>query len=100
MDNKKNMTDNDCPIYRPFQNNDRITIKKDHYSTSLDPRGYIPGNLSFDFSDFRLNLIDPIKSMNILSIIHQSCGIEKQVMFTSQAFGRPWAIQNRILSKW
>jgi hypothetical protein len=49
MDNKKNMTDNDCPIYRPFQNNDRITIKKDHYSTSLDPRGYIPGNLSLDF---------------------------------------------------
>ncbi|GAA5814728.1 hypothetical protein MFLAVUS_008229 [Mucor flavus] len=39
--NKKNMDDNDCLMYRPFQS-DNIQIKKDHYSTSLDPRGYIP----------------------------------------------------------
>ncbi|KAI8098318.1 transcription regulator HTH, apses-type DNA-binding domain-containing protein, partial [Gilbertella persicaria] len=28
-------------MYRPFHT-DNFTISKDHYSTSLDPRGYIP----------------------------------------------------------
>lgn len=42
INNKKNADDNDCLMYRPFQS-DTIQIKKDHYSTSLDPRGYIPG---------------------------------------------------------
>ena len=41
-------TDNDCLMYRPFQSTEYIEyntfkIKRDHYSTSLDPRGYIPG---------------------------------------------------------
>lgn len=45
MENKKNLGDNDCLMYRPFQaeNERNIYIKRDHYSTSLDPRGYIPG---------------------------------------------------------
>jgi hypothetical protein len=44
-ENKKNLGDNDCLMYRPFQaeNECNIYIKRDHYSTSLDPRGYIPG---------------------------------------------------------
>lgn len=40
--------DNDCPRYRPFgpsTTTQRIVkVKKAKYSTSLDPRGYIPGN--------------------------------------------------------
>ncbi|KAI7876305.1 transcription regulator HTH, apses-type DNA-binding domain-containing protein [Mucor mucedo] len=40
-DNKKNLTENDCLMYRPFGGGD-IQIKRDHYSTSLDTRGYIP----------------------------------------------------------
>lgn len=36
--------DNDCLMYRPFQSeSENQNIKRDHYSTSLDPRGYIPG---------------------------------------------------------
>ncbi|KAL9545299.1 hypothetical protein MBANPS3_007217 [Mucor bainieri] len=44
IENKKNLGDNDCLMYRPFQseNEHNIYIKRDHYSTSLDPRGYIP----------------------------------------------------------
>ncbi|GAN04830.1 DNA-binding domain of Mlu1-box binding protein MBP1 [Mucor ambiguus] len=44
IENKKNLSDNDCLMYRPFQseNERNIYIKRDHYSTSLDPRGYIP----------------------------------------------------------
>lgn len=51
IDNKKNISsaDNDCLMYRPFQSKSEnvtteynIHIKRDHYSTSLDPRGYIP----------------------------------------------------------
>ncbi|KAI8373996.1 transcription regulator HTH, apses-type DNA-binding domain-containing protein [Choanephora cucurbitarum] len=41
IENKKNLTDNDSLMYRPFQT-DQYTITRDHYSTSLDPRGYIP----------------------------------------------------------
>ncbi|CEP11929.1 hypothetical protein [Parasitella parasitica] len=44
IENRKNLGDNDCLMYRPFQpeNDSNIYIKRDHYSTSLDPRGYIP----------------------------------------------------------
>lgn len=42
--------DNDCPRYRPFApstTSQRIVkVKKAKYSTSLDPRGYIPGNVN------------------------------------------------------
>jgi hypothetical protein len=52
---KKNLStvstaDNDCLMYRPFQSpvgeNTNLNIKRDHYSTSLDSRGYIPGKAS------------------------------------------------------
>lgn len=38
--------DNDCPRFRPFASPTQrmIKVKKAKYSTSLDPRGYIPGN--------------------------------------------------------
>jgi hypothetical protein len=46
--NTTNNNDNDCPRFRPFAcpNNTgqrMIKVKKAKYSTSLDPRGYIPG---------------------------------------------------------
>lgn len=47
--NNATSADNDCLIYRPFQSpigeNNNLNIKRDHYSTSLDPRGYIPGKI-------------------------------------------------------
>jgi hypothetical protein len=38
--------ESDCPRFRPFvsPNQRLIKVKKAKYSTSLDPRGYIPGN--------------------------------------------------------
>ncbi|KAI8644109.1 hypothetical protein BD408DRAFT_413737 [Parasitella parasitica] len=49
LENRKNLGDNDCLMYRPFQpeSDSNIYIKRDHYSTSLDPRGYIPGKHIF-----------------------------------------------------
>lgn len=40
--------DNDCPRFRPFASPTQrmIKVKKAKYSTSLDPRGYIPGNIN------------------------------------------------------
>lgn len=40
-----NANDNDCPRFRPFvsPNQRTVKVKKAKYSTSLDPRGYIPG---------------------------------------------------------
>ncbi|KAI8993674.1 transcription regulator HTH, apses-type DNA-binding domain-containing protein [Pilobolus umbonatus] len=39
-----NNIDNDCPRFRPFvpSNQRMVKVKKAKYSTSLDPRGYIP----------------------------------------------------------
>ncbi|CAO3634578.1 unnamed protein product [Mucor hiemalis] len=39
-----NANDNDCPRFRPFvsPNQRMVKVKKAKYSTSLDPRGYIP----------------------------------------------------------
>lgn len=39
------INDNDCPRFRPFASPTQrmIKVKKAKYSTSLDPRGYIPG---------------------------------------------------------
>jgi hypothetical protein len=41
-------SDNDCPRFRPFASPTQrmIKVKKAKYSTSLDPRGYIPGNIN------------------------------------------------------
>lgn len=43
------MNDNDCPRFRPFASPTQrmIKVKKAKYSTSLDSRGYIPGNTFF-----------------------------------------------------
>ncbi|KAK4519962.1 mitochondrial import inner membrane translocase subunit tim54 [Mucor velutinosus] len=42
----ENNMDNDCPRYRPFASSTTaqriVKVKKAKYSTSLDPRGYIP----------------------------------------------------------
>ncbi|KAI8328738.1 transcription regulator HTH, apses-type DNA-binding domain-containing protein, partial [Chlamydoabsidia padenii] len=37
-------TDNDCPRFRPFASlpSMKLKVRKAKYSTSLDPRGYIP----------------------------------------------------------
>lgn len=47
MDNttSTSINDNDCPRFRPFASPTQrmIKVKKAKYSTSLDPRGYIPG---------------------------------------------------------
>lgn len=45
MENNTNANDNDCPRFRPFAcpTQRKIKVKKAKYSTSLDPRGYIPG---------------------------------------------------------
>lgn len=41
---KMNAVDNDCPRFRPFASpTHRIKVKKANYTTSLDPRGHIPG---------------------------------------------------------
>ncbi|KAI8096346.1 uncharacterized protein BX664DRAFT_323720 [Halteromyces radiatus] len=43
-ESKVTNTDNDCPRFRPFASlpNLRLKVRKAKYSTSLDPRGYIP----------------------------------------------------------
>jgi hypothetical protein len=42
--------DNDCPRFRPFATlpTMKLKVRKAKYSTSLDPRGYIPGKLLKD----------------------------------------------------
>ncbi|KAL9553352.1 hypothetical protein MBANPS3_003326 [Mucor bainieri] len=47
----ENNMDSDCPRYRPFTPSTTaqrvVKVKKAKYSTSLDPRGYIPGYVHF-----------------------------------------------------
>lgn len=45
VNHKKSFDSNDSLMYRPFpvDKDLKITIKREHYSTSLDGRGYIPG---------------------------------------------------------
>lgn len=83
IENKKNLGDNDCLMYRPFQseNERNIYIKRDHYSTSLDPRGYIPGKqaMCIFHVDFSKETDMTYQCMNTSSMEHPSCGIAKQV---------------------
>lgn len=45
--NNNSNNESDCPRFRPFVSPTQrmIKVKKAKYSTSLDPRGYIPGKI-------------------------------------------------------
>ncbi|RUP06763.1 hypothetical protein BC936DRAFT_140266 [Jimgerdemannia flammicorona] len=117
--------DNDSPKFRPFitPNHKLPKVKRAKYSTSLDPRGYIPGTIMFARDDGFPRLLPQIHRVYLHVLTHLSLSLshpsslttvyeyiingqaimwdrETGVTSTSRVSGRPSGTQRLTSSRW